>query len=158
MLCFRIFLRTLGLMFATALLVVGYFVAPTLFLSVDQVTAGNLVGQLLSYLNNALLVILLALLIITIGRMDRFVHNWLLLISVIIVVTTEYWISPLMQAIKSAYPSGLTKMSPDWTAFAMWHGIYQLLFLILIFSLFIWSVINLKGLILNNKIDDKKSL
>lgn len=154
----QIFLRSLGLVFASALLVVGYVVAPVLFSSLDQMTAGKLVGQLLSGLNITLLVILLALLIITIGRIERFVHNWLHLISVIIVAVTEFWISPVMQAIKSAYPSGLTKLAPEWATFAMWHGIYQLLFLLLIFSLFIWSVINLNHMILNKKINDKKSL
>jgi len=154
----NIVFRSIGLMFATMLVVIGYVVAPMLFSSLDQVTAGNLVSQLLSYANSALLISLFGLLIIVIGRIDRFVHNWLLIISVLIVLSTEYWISPLMKTIKAAYPSGLTKASPDWSTFAMWHGIYQLLFLILILALFIWSLINLKHMILNNKKYDKKSL
>ena len=154
----HIFLRSLGLVLASALVVVGYFVAPVAFSSLDQVTAGNLVGQLLMGLNIAILVTLLSLLIIKIGRIEDFVHNWLLLISVIITCLVEFWISPRMQVIKGAYPSGLTKLAPEWTAFAMWHGIYQMLFLSLIICLFIWSVKNINHMILKEKIDYKKSL
>lgn len=154
----HILLRSIGLLFAVLLIVVGYVVAPVLFVNLDQVDAGDVVGKLLSYANLALLVTLLSLLILSATKWLQLVHRWLLLISVTIVLLTEYWISPLMQAIKAIYPDGLTQASPAWGEFAMWHGIYQLLFLSLIASLFVWSMINLNSLIYKEKMLYKKSL
>lgn len=154
----HILLRSTGLLFTTILVVIGYAVAPVLFVNLDQVDAGNVVGQLLSYANFGLLIVLISLLVLQLGRLMHFVQTWLLLVSITLVLVTEYWVSPLMQAIKELYPEGVTKVSPEWSEFAMWHGIYQLLFLSLIASLFVWSLINLNDLIYKRKIDDKKSL
>lgn len=151
-------LRTVGLLSATVLIVIGYGVAPVLFVNVEQVAAGNVVGQLLSYVNIGLLVVVTVLLVGHFLQIVNFVHNWLLVISGLIVLLTEYWISPLMQAIKAVYPEGLTKSSPAWSEFAMWHGIYQLLFLSLIVSLILWSLFNLNQLIYQEKKVNKKSL
>jgi len=154
----EILLRSFGLLFAVLLIAIGYLAAPILFSNLDQVVAGDLVGKLLSVANVTLLIGIFILLIIRVSGVVRFAHNWLLLMSVLIVLSTEYWISPLMKSIKILYPEGLTKTSPDWSTFAMWHGIYQLLFLTLIITLFIWSLSNLNAMISKKKTYDKKSL
>ena len=154
----QIVLRALGLLFAVLLVVVGYLVAPVLFANLDSITAGNLVGQLLTVTNLTLLTGLFGLLIIRIVWIKDLVHNGLIIFGLVLLSAIEYWISPLMKAIKADYPLGLTKESATWPEFAMWHGIYQLLFLTLIITLILWSLFNLKYMILNKNEADKKSL
>jgi len=145
-------------MFATLLATVGYLVAPLLFQTLDQVTAGSIVGQLLNISNWIVLTGLLSLLVIRLFGMKQLILNWVLLICVGILVFIQYWLSPVMESIKLASPEGLTKASEAWPAFAMWHGVYQLLFLLLILLLLTWSMANAKSLIRMEKKGNKKSL
>jgi len=145
-------------MFATLLATVGYLVAPLLFQTLDQVTAGSIVGQLLNISNWIVLTGLLSLLVIRLFGMKQLILNWVLLICVGILVFIQYWLSPVMESIKLASPEGLTKASEAWPAFAMWHGVYQLLFLLLILLLLTWSMANTKSLIRMEKKGNKKSL
>ncbi|MEA3406423.1 MAG: DUF4149 domain-containing protein [Pseudomonadota bacterium] len=153
-----LFLKSLGLILAVLLATVGYLVAPIVFQSLDQVSAGDLVGTLLTVSNWIVLTGLVSLLVIRWLAIKSLIYSWMLLISIGIVIFNQYWLSPLMQSIKLDYPHGLTQSSEAWPEFAMWHGVYQLLFLLLILLLFIWSVVNLKLLIYSEKNGNKKSL
>ena len=154
----EILLRSMGFVLSILLVVIGYIVAPLLFSYLDQVQAGNLVGRLLSHLNTGLLIALSVLLIVALVRSSTFIYSWLLIMSIVMVLALEHIISPAMNSIKLVNLNGLTKTSPDWSTFAMWHGMYQLLFLTLIIALFVWSLMNLNYMILNKKKVDKKSL
>lgn len=152
------FLKSLGLIFAILLVTVGYLVAPVVFQNLEQVSAGELVGELLTLSNWLVLTGLTGILVARLLGLKALIHNWMLLLSISIVVFNQYWLSPLMKSIKLDYPHGLTKSSEAWSEFAMWHGVYQLLFLALILLLLTWSVVNIKSMIYNEKNGNKKSL
>lgn len=154
----KILISSFGLIFATWLAVVGYLVAPTLFSSLDSVQAGNLVGKLLSATNFILLAALLILVIAKSFFLKTLASIWMLLLSALIVIVSEFWLTPKMQLIKEQYPQGILKSSEHWHSFMAMHGVYQLLFLTLILLLVVWSLANLNRLFLENQLDDKKSL
>jgi len=145
-------------MFAALLATVGYLVAPLLFQSLDSVAAGNLVSQLLTLSEWIVLTGVLGLLLIRLLGMKELIHSWMLLLGLLILAFNQFWLSPIMKAIKLDYPNGLTKTSEAWPEFAMWHGVYQLLFLSLILLLLIWSVVNINSMNYNKKNSNKKSL
>lgn len=147
-----------GLIFATWLAVIGYLVAPVLFSELDPLKAGNLVGMLLSITNIVLLAGLFGLLVARWLVFKWLIANGLLVLSVILICVSEFWLSPKMQVIKEQYPLGLSKTSPQWETFMTLHGVYQLVFLALILVLVVWSVLNLNKLFLGRQSIDKKSL
>ncbi|MDG6778221.1 DUF4149 domain-containing protein [Thiomicrorhabdus sp. zzn3] len=151
-------LRILAAVFAIALVtwlsVTGYVVAPLLFDTLDSVTAGQLVGRLLTIGNwIGLIGLTIVLLINLAGRKKQSVglhHLSLLWLSGVLIAVSEFWLTPKMEAIKALHPQGLSPPSEPWQSFMMWHGIYQLLFLALIVILLVWAWLNLKSMINHN--------
>lgn len=150
----QILAAVFAIVLVTWLAMTGYVVAPLLFDSLDSVTAGKLVGDLLTIANLIGLIGLAAVLAVSFaGRKKgeaglRFPS--MLWLSVLLITVSEFWLTPKMETIKALYPQGLSPQSEHWQSFMMWHGIYQLLFLVLIVILLAWSLLNLKSMIKNN--------
>ncbi len=121
-------------------LVVGYFVVPILFSSLPSKLAGETAGTLFEFSSLMLLVVLIMLTGLYVGLDLSIRHIKSLLMALLLVCILRFWVAPWMVEIKQAYPKGLTPVSPDWGLFSSLHGVYQLLYLVVILLLFIWGL------------------
>jgi Ca2+/Na+ antiporter len=123
---------------ALALVVVGYGVSPLLFGLMDQAAAGRWTGRLLSALNMLVALVLLAAFWIHRHRHDRASRTGFLFVTVGMILASEFWLKSKLQTLKSAHSGAMTPLAPNWTEFAMWHGVYQLLMVAIILALLVW--------------------
>ncbi len=119
---------------------VGYLAAPVLFAELPSKLAGEVAGKLFEFSSLIMQVTLIMLLGVYIGMEQSIRSIKTLVVALLFVCVLRFWIAPWMAEIKAAYPSGLTRASTDWAAFSTLHGIYQLLFLIVILLLLFWSI------------------
>jgi len=119
---------------------VGYLVAPVLFAELPSKLAGEVAGKLFEFSSLIVLVTLIMSLGVYVGIEQSIRSVKSLVIALILVSVLRFWIAPWMADIKMAYPLGLTRASPDWGTFSTLHGVYQLLFLIVIALLLFWSL------------------
>lgn len=128
--------------FAMAVLwiTVGYLVAPVLFAELPSKLAGGVAAKLFEFSSLIILVVLVMVLGVYIGIEQSIRSIKSLVVATVLVSLLRFWIAPWMAEIKAAYPLGLTRSSPDWGDFSMLHGVYQLLFLMVIVLLLFWSI------------------
>jgi hypothetical protein len=121
---------------AGSLWTVGYLVAPTLFATLhDSALAGLIVGSLLrseawvSIICAALLFVLVSVA----GTMDA-VHkrrlNILVGVMVACALAIYLGVQPAMAALKEAAGATQMRQAPQWTQFAILHGVSQLLYVV----------------------------
>ncbi len=130
----------LVLALATILLTVGYLVTPVLFTQLPAKQAGDLAGELFTWVS--LIVLSTLFLLITFYSIaEKSVSSVKsLLLSLLLMATLRFWITPWMADIKGLYPLGIDRDSIDWPLFASLHGLYQIVYLSVIFLLLFWSV------------------
>ncbi|MCF6253818.1 MAG: DUF4149 domain-containing protein [Thiomicrorhabdus sp.] len=128
--------------FAMAILwvTVGYLVAPVLFAELPSKLAGEVAGKLFEFSSLIVLVVLIMLLGVYIGLEQSIRSIKSLVVAAVLVSLLRFWIAPWMAEIKAAYPLGVTRASPDWGTFSSLHGVYQLVFLMVIALLLFWSI------------------
>jgi hypothetical protein len=121
---------------AGSLWTIGYLVAPTLFATLhDSALAGTIVGSLLvreawvSIICAAILFILVS----TAGALDAAQKRRLnILIGAMVVCALVIYlgVQPAMAALKQAAGGMTMRQSPQWTQFAILHGVSQLLYVV----------------------------
>ena len=129
---FQITERILLTLWVGGLWSVGYIVAPTLFAMLDDRSlAGAVAGQLFSIMSYIGLVASLVLLSAQFYRAECVWHRnwriWVLLVMLLVIVTGEFYLQPLMAELKTA---GLIEGSENARRFGQLHGIASVLFLI----------------------------
>ncbi|WP_127470612.1 DUF4149 domain-containing protein [Thiomicrorhabdus aquaedulcis] len=129
----------------TVMLTLGYWVTPLLFGQLEPVLAGALAAKLFSA--SALLVLGMLTVVILWGvwKNGIFITKsmWPLGLSIFLMTGLYGWVSPAMQSIKLRYPNGVDKLSVDWPMFASLHGVYQVLYLLVIVLMCFWLIKNL---------------
>ena len=121
---------------AGSLWTIGYLVAPTLFATLhDSALAGTIVGSLLAR-EAWVSIICAALLFVLVGTaraMDAVQKRRLLIVIGVMVVCAlaiYLGVQPAMAALKEAAGGTAMRQSPQWTQFAILHGISQLLYVV----------------------------
>lgn len=109
---------------------VGFIVAPTLFAMLDdRALAGSIAGRLFTILSVIGLFSGVLLLLMQWARHGRQVWRqwrvWLLVVMLIVIVSGEFFLQPMMAAIREG---GL--LDSEKARFGMLHGISSVLFLI----------------------------
>ncbi|MFL6674603.1 MAG: DUF4149 domain-containing protein [Massilia sp.] len=127
--------RLVATLWAGSLWAVGYLVAPTLFASVDSTLAGEMVGHLLrteawvSFACGAALMGMLGAAPGLEGRARR-VLAYLVLAMLACALVLYFGIQPMMAQLREAAGPGGVRGSPQWSQFAMLHGVSQLIYVI----------------------------
>ena len=119
---------------AGSLWTIGYLVAPTLFATLhDSVLAGTIVGSLLK--SEAWVAIICAALLFILVNTARSVEavykrrlNMLIALMVVCALAIYLGVQPAMAALKEAAGAVPMSQSPQWTQFAILHGVSQLLY------------------------------
>jgi hypothetical protein len=121
---------------AGSLWTIGYLVAPTLFATLhDSALAGTIVGSLLmreAWVSIACAA-LLFILVSTAGALDAVQKRRLLsVIGVMAACALAIYlgVQPAMAALKEAAGGMPMRQSPQWTQFAILHGVSQLLYVV----------------------------
>jgi hypothetical protein len=120
---------------AGSLWTIGYLVAPTLFATLhDSILAGTIVGSLLTseaWVSIACAAILFVL-VSTARSMDAVQKRRLnVIIGVMVACALAIYlgVQPAMAALKAAAGGTAMRQSPQWTQFAILHGVSQLLYI-----------------------------
>lgn len=121
---------------AGSLWTIGYLVAPTLFATLhDSALAGTIVGSLLkseawvSIICAAVLFVLVS----TARSMDALQKRRLNIVigaMVVCALVIYLGVQPAMAALKEAAGAVPMRQSPQWTQFAILHGVSQLLYVV----------------------------
>jgi hypothetical protein len=127
--------RLVAALWAGSLWAVGYLAAPTVFSSVTSTLAGDVVGKLLR--NEAWVSIGCALALLVLLRVGpeldarhRKVLDVVVLAMLACTLAVYLGVQPLMaQMREAAGPAGM-RASPQWTQFAILHGVSQLVYLV----------------------------
>jgi hypothetical protein len=127
--------RLVAALWAGSLWAVGYLVAPTLFASVNSTLAGEMVGRLLrseAWLSIACAAAMLVLLRFApeFDARRRRLLGMLVLGMLACTLVVYLGIQPLMAQLREAVGPGGVRGSPQWTEFAILHGISQLVYVI----------------------------
>ena len=137
---YQTFSAIVCLLIAAGFMSVGYLVAPVLFSELGQKQAGQIAAVLFNQLSLIALIGMALVLTVMLVFEKQLKHVKSLLLSFVLLLTLKFWISPWMADIKERYPQGLDYASADWQLFASLHGIYQLLYLIVVSLLLYWSI------------------
>jgi len=120
---------------AGALWVLGYVAAPAVFSAASGTLAGDIVGAFLrrlawiSFVCAGLMLVLVRLSVDIDGARRRFL-NLLVLAMLACALVMYVGLQPAMAAMREAAgPAGI-RASPEWTKFAIMHGVSQLFHLI----------------------------
>jgi hypothetical protein len=118
---------------AGSLWTIGYLVAPTLFATLhDSVLAGTIVGHLLNAEAWVAIVcaVLLLLLVQTLEPVlkRRLIINIGIMLACALVIYVG--VQPMMATLKEAAGAVPMRQSPQWTQFAILHGVSQLLYVV----------------------------
>jgi hypothetical protein len=118
---------------AGSLWTIGYLVAPTLFATLhDSVLAGTIVGHLLGSEAWVSIVCaaLLFLMVHTVEPVQK--RRLVLIIGIMLVCALAIYlgVQPWMATLKQAAGAVPMRQSPQWTQFAILHGVSQLLYLV----------------------------
>ena len=126
----------IAVFWAGSLWTVGYLVAPTLFATLhDSALAGTIVGSLLKS-EAWVAIICAALLFILVGTARTLEpvqkRGLSILIGVIVACALAIYlgVQPAMAALKEAAGGMTMRQSPQWTQFAILHGVSQLLYVV----------------------------
>ena len=124
--------RLLTTLWVGALWAIGYLAVPTLFANLqDRIQAGMLAGHMFTALSYIGLLCAALLLLGELSRHGRAVTGrvrfWLLVGMALLVAVGEFWLQPMMAALKAG---GLPAGSADEAAFMRLHGIAAILYLI----------------------------
>ena len=106
----------------------GYIVAPVLFQMLDKPVAGNVAGQLftiISYIGIFSSVVLIINVLVQQGFNKQHWQLWTLVAMLIIILTGQYILQPMMVELKT---QGLTELNR--AEFGRLHGIAAVLFLV----------------------------
>ena len=123
-------------LWAGSLWTVGYLVAPTLFATLhDSALAGTIVGSLLKSEAWVSIVcaVLLFILVGTARSVDAVQKRRLLTVVGVMVacaLVIYLGVQPAMAALKEAAGGTAMRQSPQWTQFAILHGVSQLLYVV----------------------------
>jgi len=125
----------LACLWAGGVWTVSYLAAPSAFAALDSTMAGNVVAVMLTRLAwlSMVLAPLLALLVWRARDLDAQRRRWLYgLIGGMLVCSLIVYLGlqPMMAAIREAAGPGGVRASPQWKAFAVLHGVSQLLYLV----------------------------
>ena len=118
---------------AGSLWTIGYLVAPTLFATLhDSVLAGTIVGHLLN--TEAWVAIVFAVLLLVLVQTIEPVQKRRLVIIIGVMLACalaiHFGVQPTMAALKEAAGAVPMRQSPQWTQFAILHGVSQLLYVV----------------------------
>ena len=120
---------------------IGYIVAPVLFKHLDRTSAGDIAGQLFSIVSYIGLFVIGMMLFMAALQAGRHVlrqwRNRILLIILLIILTGQFVLQPMMADLKAAGLNGETA-----TRFASLHGVASILYLVnsvLALALLIWD-------------------
>lgn len=143
---------------------IGYAVTPLLFGALTE----KLAGQLASVLFNGLLALSLVMLLIQLLVLWRalqqqfgqsvvnskpllfFKQAWSEILVAAILLFLASYLTPKMTEIKSQYSTEILRESPLWPQFAALHGVYQLVYLIVIVVLIVMFYRAWQNLAFNN--------
>jgi hypothetical protein len=118
---------------AGSLWTIGYLVAPTLFATLhDSVLAGTIVGHLLN--SEAWVSIVCAvLLLVLVQTLEPVLKRRLVIIIGVMLacaLAIYFGVQPMMATLKEAAGAVPMRQSPQWTQFAILHGVSQLLYVV----------------------------
>jgi hypothetical protein len=127
--------RLVATLWAGSLWAVGYLAAPTVFARVDSTVAGDVVGTLLR--NEAWVSIGCALVLLALLRIGpeadaraRKVLNLVVLAMLACTLAVYLGLQPVMAQMREAAGPAGVRASPQWTQFAILHGVSQLVYLV----------------------------
>ncbi|MBO1926756.1 DUF4149 domain-containing protein [Thiomicrorhabdus sp. 6S2-11] len=135
----RLFLFSLTLLALSLQITMGYVVTPILFTQIDSKSAGDIAGVLFaifSYFGMAAAVLSL-LLIKFIDNLAK-LPKWPIMVTLLLTASSHFGLGGWMTQIKARYPQGLDSHSADWALFMQVHGVYQLLYVVVLFVLLGW--------------------
>lgn len=121
------------------MIVVGYVVAPVLFAELGQKQAGAIGAILFSHISLLVLIGLFTVIVLYAVFEKSMKSIKSVVVSLLLMGVLKFWISPWMAEIKASYPAGLSYAAVDWRLFASLHGVYQLLYLVVVLLLLYWS-------------------
>jgi hypothetical protein len=120
--------RVLLTLWVGGLWVAGYVVTPALFATLDdRQLAGQLAGQVFSYINYIGLTAGGFLLISGLTRMGKTWRSWVLAVMLVLVIVGGFVLQPMLMELKTG---GLVAGSEQATQFGRIHGLSSLLYLI----------------------------
>jgi len=117
---------------AGALWTVGYVVAPVLFATLDKISAGNLAARLFSLVTwigvaCALILIVLRAWVLPAARDWAL---WVVVLMLVLAVAGHWGIEPQLADLRARAAPLPVMESPERGAFALWHGVSAVLYLI----------------------------
>jgi predicted neutral ceramidase superfamily lipid hydrolase len=122
-------------LWAGSLWAIGFLAAPAVFASADSTQAGNIVSMLLTreaWLSIACMLLLLVLVwrASDLDARRRRLLNVLVVIALVLTLVNYFGLQALMAQLRAAAGPGGVRASPQWTEFAVLHGVSQLLYVI----------------------------
>lgn len=133
------------------MMVVGYLVATVLFAQLNGQLAGQIMATLLQFSIGFTTLAIGVLLLWGWYQRICLLHLKWYLGALLLLLVINFVLSPWMQALKQRSSTELMQSSPEWVSFAVLHGFYQLLYLLVILALLWSAVISVKVLLLRNK-------
>jgi hypothetical protein len=127
--------RLVASLWAGSLWAIGYLAAPTLFAHVDGSLAGQMVGHLLrseAWVSFGCGAVLLGMLRVA-GGLDartRRVLGYLVIGMLGCALVLYFGIQPVMAHLRELAGPGGVRNSPQWTQFAVLHGVSQLVYVV----------------------------
>jgi hypothetical protein len=122
-------------LWAGSLWAIGFLAAPAVFASVDSTLAGNVVARLLTreaWLSMACAALLLVLVRLApdLDARRKRVLNMLVLAMLALTLVNFFGLQPVMAQLREAAGAGGMRASPQWTQFAILHGVSQLVYVV----------------------------
>jgi hypothetical protein len=122
-------------LWAGSLWAIGFLAAPAVFASADSTQAGNIVSMLLTreaWLSIACMLLLLVLVrrASDLDARRKRLLNVLVVIALVLTLVNYFGLQALMAQLRAAAGPGGVRASPQWTEFAVLHGVSQLLYVI----------------------------
>jgi predicted neutral ceramidase superfamily lipid hydrolase len=122
-------------LWAGSLWAIGFLAAPAVFASADSTQAGNIVSMLLTREAWLSIACMLLLLVLVRGASDldarrKRLLNVLVVIALVLTLVNYFGLQALMAQLRAAAGPGGVRASPQWTEFAVLHGVSQLLYVI----------------------------
>lgn len=141
----RLTLFSLALMAVCLQATMGYVVTPILFSELDSKTAGDIAATLFSIFSYfGMAVAIVSLVILSRCKLTATpLPKWPMLLVLLLTAISHFVLGGWMGQIKAYYPQGLNSQSVDWALFMQIHGVYQLLYVIvlLVFLGWLWRLL-----------------
>lgn len=135
----RLLLFSMTLLAISLQTTMGYIVTPILFSEIASQTAGDIAGVLFAIFSYFVMAVALSsLVVLKLVKTLSYLPKWPLWCIFGLTAVSHYALGGWMAQIKVQSPQGVDSQSANWELFMQIHGVYQLLYVIVLLMLLGW--------------------